>query len=246
MRMLHPTPTTTSPTTTCSWCRACRRCRSRFDVDLTTPDGVGTHDPGRRRQHDRRRRAADGRDRRPPRRHHRAAPGHPARRRRDGHRLRQVAPPGVRDADHAVAAAHDRRRPRADPQAGPRRGRSSSTTAAARSASSPSTTPPASTASPSCSNVMSRELVTVLDDGTDARDGLRAARRPSAARWRRWSTTTAAWSACVTRKGALRSTIYRPAVDADGRLMIAVAVGHQRRPGDQGQGARRRWASTCS
>ena len=29
----------------------------------------------------------------------------------------------------------------------------------------------------------------------------------------------------VTRKGALRSTIYRPAVDADGRLMIAVAVG---------------------
>jgi IMP dehydrogenase len=30
---------------------------------------------------------------------------------------------------------------------------------------------------------------------------------------------------CVTRKGALRSTIYRPAVDAQGRLRIAVAVG---------------------
>jgi IMP dehydrogenase len=30
---------------------------------------------------------------------------------------------------------------------------------------------------------------------------------------------------CVTRKGALRSTIYRPAVDARGRLMIAAAVG---------------------
>ncbi|HRD99875.1 MAG TPA: GuaB1 family IMP dehydrogenase-related protein, partial [Ilumatobacteraceae bacterium] len=30
---------------------------------------------------------------------------------------------------------------------------------------------------------------------------------------------------CVTRKGALRSTIYRPALDAQGRLMIAVAVG---------------------
>ena len=29
----------------------------------------------------------------------------------------------------------------------------------------------------------------------------------------------------VTRKGALRSTIYPPALDADGRLMIAVAVG---------------------
>jgi IMP dehydrogenase len=30
---------------------------------------------------------------------------------------------------------------------------------------------------------------------------------------------------CATRKGALRSTIYDPAVDADGRLMIAAAVG---------------------
>jgi IMP dehydrogenase len=30
---------------------------------------------------------------------------------------------------------------------------------------------------------------------------------------------------CVTRKGALRSTIYTPAVDRDGRLMVACAVG---------------------
>ena len=30
---------------------------------------------------------------------------------------------------------------------------------------------------------------------------------------------------CVTRKGALRSTIYRPAVDDDGRLMVGCAVG---------------------
>lgn len=29
----------------------------------------------------------------------------------------------------------------------------------------------------------------------------------------------------ISRKGALRSTIYRPAVDADGRLMVGVAVG---------------------
>ena len=29
----------------------------------------------------------------------------------------------------------------------------------------------------------------------------------------------------VTRKGTLRSTTYRPALDADGRLLIAVAVG---------------------
>ncbi|CAB4684110.1 MAG: GuaB1 family IMP dehydrogenase-related protein [Actinobacteria bacterium] len=30
---------------------------------------------------------------------------------------------------------------------------------------------------------------------------------------------------CVTRKGALRSTIYNPALDSQGRLLIAVAVG---------------------
>ena len=30
---------------------------------------------------------------------------------------------------------------------------------------------------------------------------------------------------CITRKGALRSTIYRPALGRDGRLLVAVAVG---------------------
>ncbi|MEI7617467.1 MAG: GuaB1 family IMP dehydrogenase-related protein [Actinomycetota bacterium] len=30
---------------------------------------------------------------------------------------------------------------------------------------------------------------------------------------------------CVTRKGALRSTIYKPALDTQGRLLVAVAVG---------------------
>ena len=45
------------------------------------------------------------------------APGHPARRRRLGRRLRQEPPPAVRDGDHAVAAPHDRRRPRPHPQA---------------------------------------------------------------------------------------------------------------------------------
>lgn len=36
---------------------------------------------------------------------------------------------------------------------------------------------------------------------------------------------------CVTRKGALRSTIYQPAVDASGRLMIGAAVGINADPG---------------
>jgi IMP dehydrogenase len=34
----------------------------------------------------------------------------------------------------------------------------------------------------------------------------------------------------ITRRGALRSTIYRPAVDADGRLMVGVAVGINAEP----------------
>ena len=54
----------------------------------------------------------------------------------------------------------------------------------------------------------------------------------------------------VTRNGALRSTIYRPAVDADGRLMLAVAVGINGRqpvPGPTSRPRRcARWASTCS
>ncbi len=36
---------------------------------------------------------------------------------------------------------------------------------------------------------------------------------------------------CVTRKGALRSTIYRPALDGEGRLRIACAVGINGEPG---------------
>ena len=36
---------------------------------------------------------------------------------------------------------------------------------------------------------------------------------------------------CVTQKGALRSTIYKPALDADGRLMVSVAVGINGDPG---------------
>lgn len=37
----------------------------------------------------------------------------------------------------------------------------------------------------------------------------------------------------VTRKGALRSTIYQPAVDADGRLLVGVAVGINGDPGSR-------------
>ena len=50
----------------------------------------------------------------------------------------------------------------------------------------------------------------------------------------------------VTRKGALRSTIYRPALDGDGRLMVGVAVGINGDPAGSGRTSWRRWAPTCS
>ncbi|MET0325191.1 MAG: GuaB1 family IMP dehydrogenase-related protein [Ilumatobacteraceae bacterium] len=71
--------------------------------------------------------------------------------------------------------------------------------------------------------VMSRELVTV-PDGTDARsafDLLTTSRRSMAP----VVDPDGRLVGIVTRKGALRSTTYQPALDADGRLMIAVAVG---------------------
>ena len=41
----------------------------------------------------------------------------------------------------------------------------------------------------------------------------------------------------LTRTGALRATLYAPAVDADGQLMVAAADRHQRRRRGQGEGA---------
>jgi IMP dehydrogenase len=71
--------------------------------------------------------------------------------------------------------------------------------------------------------VMSRELVTV-PDGTDAHTAfdLLATNRRSMAPV---VDADGGLVGVVTRKGALRSTTYEPALDADGRLMVAVAVG---------------------
>ena len=41
----------------------------------------------------------------------------------------------------------------------------------------------------------------------------------------------------MTRKGALRSTLYRPAVDAQGHLMVAVAIGINGDPGPKAEAA---------
>ncbi len=71
--------------------------------------------------------------------------------------------------------------------------------------------------------VMSRELVTV-PDGTTARDAfdLMTSNRRS---MEPVVDGDGSLVGVVTRTGALRSTTYEPALDADGRLMIAVAVG---------------------
>ncbi len=71
--------------------------------------------------------------------------------------------------------------------------------------------------------VMSRELVTVVEGiaPAEAFELLAANRRSMAP----VVDAEGRLLGVVTRKGALRSTTYSPALDADGRLMIAVAVG---------------------
>ncbi len=72
-------------------------------------------------------------------------------------------------------------------------------------------------------NVMSRELV-VIEDGaepTDIYDLLSEVRLSMAP----VVDGNGRLIGCATRKGALRSTIYTPAVDKNGRLMVAAAVG---------------------
>lgn len=71
-------------------------------------------------------------------------------------------------------------------------------------------------------HVMSRELVTV-EAGTPLEDvfELLSASRVSAAP----VVDGGRLAGILTRKGALRSALYRPAVDAAGHLMVAVAIG---------------------
>ena len=50
----------------------------------------------------------------------------------------------------------------------------------------------------------------------------------------------------MTRKGALRSTLYRPALDAAGRLMVAAAIGINGDPAAKAEPSPSPPASTCS
>ena len=203
---------------------------SRFDVDLTTPDGLGTTIPvvvanmtavaGRRMAETVARRGGLT-----------VLPQDiPLDVDRGDRRLREEPPPGLRDADHA------RRRPSTvgdalgpDPQARPRRGdRGRRGAAAGRH----------------LHRARRRRLRPLHPAAArdEPRPGARSTRAPSLeaiferltgerrSSSRRSSTRTAGSSASSRGSGALRSTIYRPAVDADGRLMIARRGRHQRRP----------------
>jgi IMP dehydrogenase len=72
-------------------------------------------------------------------------------------------------------------------------------------------------------NVMSRDLI-MIDAGTDLEEVFArlSVQRVSAAPV---IDDDGLLVGCVTRRGALRSTIYRPAFDANDRLCVAVAVG---------------------
>lgn len=75
-------------------------------------------------------------------------------------------------------------------------------------------------------SVMSRDPVT-LDADVVERDGLEAAFGTLSAARRRFAPVVrdGLLAGVLTRTGALRSTIYRPALDDDGRLRVAAAIG---------------------
>jgi len=74
--------------------------------------------------------------------------------------------------------------------------------------------------------VMSRDPVTLDADVVEC-DGLEAALDTLAAARRRFAPVVrnGLLAGVLTRTGALRSTIYRPALDDDGRLRVAAAIG---------------------
>ncbi|MEO5973771.1 MAG: GuaB1 family IMP dehydrogenase-related protein [Ilumatobacteraceae bacterium] len=78
------------------------------------------------------------------------------------------------------------------------------------------------------SNVMNREIISLPDTLTaeELFDELSEKRLSFAP----VISTDGMLSGCITRKGALRSTIYAPAIDRQGKLMISVAVGINAEP----------------
>ncbi len=80
-------------------------------------------------------------------------------------------------------------------------------------------------------NVMSTELLTVTDgtDPTEIFDRLSGQRLTAAP----VVDGNGRLIGCITRKGALRSTLYRPALNRHGELLTAVAIGVNGEPADK-------------
>ena len=214
---------------------------SRYDVDLATARRHRHDDPARRRQHDRRRRAPDGRDGRPARRPRGDPAGHPARRRRRRRRLGEAAAPGLRHRRSRWRPTDTvARRARAAAQAGPRRGVVVVEDGTPGRASSPRPTAPASTGSPRSRDVMSRRRCSRCPRGRSTRARRSTRSTPPATGSPRSSTATARCVGILTRTGALRATLYAPAVDAAGRLRVGGRDRRQRRRRGQGRDAARR------
>jgi len=78
------------------------------------------------------------------------------------------------------------------------------------------------------SNVMNREIISLPD--TLSPEELFNELSDKRLTFAPVISTDGVLNGCITRKGALRSTIYTPAVDGQGKLMIAVAVGINAEP----------------
>ncbi|MFZ9383053.1 MAG: GuaB1 family IMP dehydrogenase-related protein [Ilumatobacteraceae bacterium] len=80
-------------------------------------------------------------------------------------------------------------------------------------------------------NVMSTDLLSIVDgtpltDAFDLLSGHRITTAPVV-------DSAGRLLGCVTRKGALRSTLYRPALNTDGEMLTAVAIGVNGEPADK-------------
>ena len=129
------------------------------------------------------------------------------------------------------------------PEAGPPRG-GRARGRAGRSASSPRPTAPASTGSPRSVDAMTTDMVTLKHtmEPREAFDVLASSRFRLAPA----VDDDGALVGILTRTGALRSTIYRPALDQHGRLRIAAAIGVNGDVAGQGRSGCWRWGSTAS
>ena len=209
---------------------------SRLDVDLSTPDGIGTTIPvvvanmtavaGKRMAETVARRGGLA-----------VLPaGHPARRRPRGHRLGQGPRTSCTRRRSRWPRRHHRRRPRADPQARARRGRRRRRRAPGRRVHRERRA--GVDRFTQLDAVMSRELLTLADGVTPAQAFDSCTPEPPSVA--RWSTATGGSSACSRARArcARRCTGRRstPTEPADGRGRDR----DQRRPRDQGQGAARR------